>query len=104
MITEVSKGFIYCVSLTGVTGARTNLPPDLTDFIARVRDVTDKPVAVGFGISEPRHAKQVAEIADGAIIGSALVKIIKENSASTADCVMAATKYLAGIREALDES
>lgn len=103
MITEASKGFIYCVSLTGVTGARSNLPSNLTDFINRVRNVTEKPVAVGFGISEPRHAKQVAEIADGVIIGSALVKIIKNSSQSTAGCVEAATNYLTGIREALDK-
>jgi tryptophan synthase alpha chain len=103
MITGASKGFIYCVSLTGVTGARADLPRNLTNFIGRVKDATEKPVAIGFGISEPHHAKQVAEIADGAIIGSALVKIIKENSSNTTVCVEAASNYLSKIREALDE-
>jgi tryptophan synthase alpha chain len=103
MITGASKGFIYCVSLTGVTGARADLPQNLTDFIGRVKNATEKPVAIGFGISEPRHAKQVAEIADGAIIGCALVKIINENRSDTQVCVEAASSYLANIRKALDE-
>lgn len=103
MITGTSKGFIYCVSLTGVTGARTDLPQNLTDFVGKVKNATEKPVAIGFGISESHHAKQVAEIADGAIIGSALVKIIKENSSGTSVCVEAASNYLSKIRKALDE-
>jgi tryptophan synthase alpha chain len=69
-----SQGFIYLVSLTGVTGARTELPPDLTDFVERVRAETDKALAVGFGIGNGAQARAVGELADGVIVGSALVK------------------------------
>lgn len=98
-VVAVSQGFVYCVSLTGVTGARTNLPENLTDFIDRVRKATDKPLAVGFGISEPGHAKMVSGIADGVIIGSALVSLI---GASGENSVGAASSYLSSIREAID--
>ncbi|MCO6453087.1 MAG: tryptophan synthase subunit alpha [Caldilineales bacterium] len=69
-----SSGFLYLVSVTGVTGARADLPPGLTDFVARVRAHTGLPLAVGFGISTPAHAAAVAEIADGVVVGSALVR------------------------------
>lgn len=69
-----STGFLYLVSLTGVTGARTDLPPDLTEFINRVRAETDKPLAVGFGIGNGAQARAVGQLADGVIVGSALVK------------------------------
>lgn len=69
-----STGFIYLVSVTGITGARTELPPDLADFVARVRRHTDLPLAVGFGIGTGEQAAAVAGIANGVIVGSALVK------------------------------
>ncbi len=69
-----STGFIYLVSVTGITGARTGLPPDLADFVARVRRHTNLPLAVGFGIATGEQAAAVARIADGVIVGSALVK------------------------------
>lgn len=71
-----SRGFIYLVSVTGVTGARENLPPELTGFVARVRKVATLPLCVGFGISTPEQAKEVARIADGVIIGSRLVQLM----------------------------
>jgi tryptophan synthase alpha chain len=67
-------GFIYLVSVTGITGARTELPPDLAEFVARVRRHTDLPLAVGFGIGTGAQAAAVAGIAEGVIVGSALVK------------------------------
>ncbi len=73
-----ATGFIYLVSVTGVTGARQALPPDLVDFVARVRRHTDLPLAVGFGISSGAQAAQVAAIADGVIVGSALVRLAGE--------------------------
>jgi tryptophan synthase alpha chain len=79
LITEKSQGFVYLVSLTGVTGARRDLPPDLTDFIARVRRHTSKPLAVGFGIATGDQARAVGQIADGVIVGSALVKCAGES-------------------------
>jgi tryptophan synthase alpha chain len=72
-------GFVYCVSLSGVTGSRNELPPHLQDFIARVRSFTqDKhlPLAVGFGLSTPEHIARVTSYADGAVVGSALVNLI----------------------------
>ena len=74
LVAEKSKGFIYLVSLTGVTGARNQLPTNLAEFVARVRSQTDTPLAVGFGIGNGPQAKAVAELADGVIVGSALVK------------------------------
>lgn len=71
--------FVYCVSLSGVTGSRDELPPHLQDFIARVRSFTqDKhlPLAVGFGLSTPEHIARVTSYADGAVVGSALVNLI----------------------------
>ncbi|MCB0117297.1 MAG: tryptophan synthase subunit alpha, partial [Caldilineaceae bacterium] len=69
-----TTGFIYLVSITGITGERTELPPDLVDSVHRVRRYTDLPVAVGFGISNGAQASQVAALADGVIVGSALVR------------------------------
>jgi tryptophan synthase alpha chain len=68
-----SSGFVYLVSLTGVTGARDSLPPDLEAFVERVRAATGKPLAVGFGIGTPEQAELVGGHADGVIVGSALV-------------------------------
>jgi tryptophan synthase alpha chain len=69
-----ATGFIYLVSVTGITGVRSDLPPDLADFVARVRRHTNLPLAVGFGIATGEQAAAVARIADGVIVGSALVK------------------------------
>ncbi len=74
LVAQKSQGFVYLVSLLGVTGARTDLPPDLADFVNRVRAETDKPLAVGFGIGNGAQAQLVGGIADGVIVGSALVK------------------------------
>ncbi len=74
-VAQAASGFIYLVSVTGITGARDHLPPDLEMFVARVRAATDLPLAVGFGISTPEQAAQVAAIADGVVVGSALVRL-----------------------------
>ncbi len=71
---ELSRGFVYCVSTTGVTGERAELPSELTELVARVKAATPLPVAVGFGISTPEQAAAVAAIADGVVVGSALVR------------------------------
>ncbi len=74
--------FIYCVSLSGVTGERAQLPPHLRDFIRRVYGYTKEhalPLAVGFGLSTPVHIAEVTSYADGAVVGSALVRLIEEN-------------------------
>lgn len=79
LVAEKARGFIYLVSLTGVTGARTDLPPGLAEFVQRVRAATDTPLAVGFGIGSGEQAKTVAQVADGVIVGSALVKRAAES-------------------------
>jgi tryptophan synthase alpha chain len=68
-----ARGFIYCVSLTGVTGARQALPTDLPEYLARVRSFTDLPLAVGFGVSRPEHVASLRGIADAAIVASAII-------------------------------
>jgi tryptophan synthase alpha chain len=76
-------GFIYCVSRSGVTGSRSDLPPDLESFIARIRGYTEEkhiPLVVGFGLSTPEHIRQVTQYAEGAAVGSALVKLIGQHS------------------------
>lgn len=74
LVARHATGFIYLVSVTGITGARSELPPDLAEFVQRVRRQTDLPLAVGFGIGTGAQAAAVAAIADGVIVGSALVK------------------------------
>ena len=74
LVAQHATGFIYLVSVTGITGARTELPPDLAEFVARVRRATRLPLAVGFGIATGVQAAAVARVADGVIVGSALVK------------------------------
>ena len=78
-ITKDSSGFIYYVSLTGVTGARKNLPSELAAKIKLLKSMARKPVCVGFGVSTPQQAKQIAAFADGVIIGSAIVSVIENN-------------------------
>ncbi|MBC8161221.1 MAG: tryptophan synthase subunit alpha [Roseiflexaceae bacterium] len=75
-IAQIASGFIYCVALTGVTGARTELWSGLPDFLARVRQHTDLPLVVGFGISTAAHIRQVGAYADGAIVASALINTL----------------------------
>lgn len=78
MAAEKGSGFIYCVSVTGVTGARANLSANLGEYIGRIRAQTDLPLAVGFGISTPEHVTAVGQIADGAIVGAALINALNE--------------------------
>ena len=74
LVGEASRGFVYCVSTTGITGERSELPLELSDTVARVKARTGLPVAVGFGVSTPEQAAAVAAIADGVVVGSALVR------------------------------
>jgi tryptophan synthase alpha chain len=73
-----ARGFVYTVSVAGTTGERAELPPELRDTVQRVKDASEVPVAVGFGISTPEQARQVAEIADGVIVGSRVVRAAGE--------------------------
>jgi tryptophan synthase alpha chain len=95
LVAEQASGFIYVVSLTGVTGARSALPADLTAFIARLREHTDQPLVLGFGISQPAHARAMNGLVDGFIVGSALVRAGGEG-------VGAVEALARSLREALD--
>jgi tryptophan synthase alpha chain len=92
-----TTGFLYLVSLTGVTGARESLPDDLAAFVARARGVARVPVAVGFGIARPEQAAAVGKLADGVIIGSALIKAV----GSAPDPVATAAEFVKSMKEAL---
>ena len=95
-IAAASTGFIYCVSLTGVTGTRNTLSDEIVPTIAELRKHTDKPISVGFGVSTPEHANQVADVADGVIVGSAIVNVIEENMDDE-------TKLLAAVKQFASE-
>jgi tryptophan synthase alpha chain len=80
LVCRIGQGFLYYVSLTGVTGTRAGIHGSVEGSLRRIKAVTDKPVAVGFGISSPDQVSQIARFgADGVIVGSALVKVIEEN-------------------------
>lgn len=78
MISREAKGFIYIVSSLGVTGTRNEISTDLSSLVAMVRKNTDVPCAIGFGISTPEQASKMAAVSDGAIVGSAIIKIIEK--------------------------
>ena len=100
VVTELSAGFVYLVSLVGVTGARDQLTDDLAGFVGHVRAATDKPLAVGFGISTPQQARQVAHLADGVIVGSALIKAI----GGADDPVTTARSFVRSLRDGIDQT
>jgi tryptophan synthase alpha chain len=73
-IADSSTGFLYYVSVTGITGERSALPPEIVDNVARLREKTELPICIGFGISRPEHVRLLAPVADGLIVGSAIVR------------------------------
>ncbi|HEX4125250.1 MAG TPA: tryptophan synthase subunit alpha [Tepidisphaeraceae bacterium] len=77
-ICDLCTGFVYYLSVSGITGQRADLPPDLADNLRELRTLTDKPICVGFGISRPEHVKSLRGLADGAIVGSAIVGRMNE--------------------------
>jgi tryptophan synthase alpha chain len=87
-IAESSSGFIYYVSVTGITGERTQLPPELLENVAWLRTQTPLPICIGFGISQPEHVKLLAPVADGLIVGSAIVRRIAEAASKPRDGVL----------------
>jgi tryptophan synthase alpha chain len=92
LVASQASGFIYCVSVAGVTGARSELPSDLRDFVGRVRRCTLLPLAVGFGVSRREHIEALAGVADGAVIGSATMDLI--NNSTPADRPRAVREYV----------
>lgn len=96
---RAAKGFVYGVSVTGVTGVRDAVDTGVEPLVRRVKEAVDLPVAVGFGISTPEQAQKVGQVADGVIVGSALVKAIGENLNRPAE---AAYRFVRDMRDALD--
>ncbi len=101
MLAKEAKGYIYVVSSLGVTGVRENITTDIGAIVKKIREVTKIPIAIGFGISTPQQAKKMAEISDGAIIGSAIVKIVAEFGTN---CVQPVAEYTEKICEAVTEN
>ena len=97
-VAERSRGFIYLVSLTGVTGARQSLPLELESFIKRVRQKAKQPLCVGFGVSSAEQAERIARIADGVIVGSRLIQLIEEDAT-----LSTLTEFTLSLRAALDK-
>jgi len=96
LVASKASGFIYLVSVTGVTGARNELPRELESFVTRVRKRTEKPLCVGFGVSTPEQARRIAEVADGVIVGSRILQLIKENNS-----LKSLRLFIKGLRDVL---
>lgn len=104
-VARVCRGFLYYVSLTGITGARLADTDDVARRIAEIRKATQKPIAVGFGIATPEQAAAVGKVADGVIVGSALVRVMEREVEAGSDpqkLVAAAAEFVAGLRRGLD--
>ena len=101
MIAKEAEGFVYCVSSLGVTGMRTNITTDIGAMVKLVKSQKDIPCAVGFGISTPEQAKKMAAVSDGAIVGSAIVKIVAEHGKKAPSHVK---KYVQSMKSAVEEA
>jgi tryptophan synthase alpha chain len=98
LVAERSRGFIYLVSVTGVTGTRNKLPTDLGKFVARVRKVASQPLCVGFGISTSEQARQVAQLADGVVVGSRIIQLVESDNSLTS-----VGKFVKELRQTLNQ-
>ncbi|HBG23286.1 MAG TPA: tryptophan synthase subunit alpha [Syntrophomonas sp.] len=99
MIAREAEGFLYCVSSMGVTGVRRELGGNVEQMIKVVKEVKDIPCAIGFGISNPEQAAQMAQVSDGVIVGSAIVEIISQYGT---DCVPHVVEYVRGMKDAVN--
>ncbi|MFC2007519.1 tryptophan synthase subunit alpha [Chloroflexota bacterium] len=97
IVAQQTRGFIYLVSVAGITGVRDQLPVDLTTFVAAVRRKASQPLCVGFGISTPEQAKQVARIADGVIVGSRIIQLMEAD-----ESLSAVADFTRDLRRAID--
>ncbi|HLF76028.1 MAG TPA: tryptophan synthase subunit alpha, partial [Dehalococcoidia bacterium] len=99
IICDNAGGFVYCVSVAGVTGARSDLPPGLNDLLARVRRCTNLPLAVGFGMSRREHIEALSGVADGVVVGSAFMDVIaRSGPQESAKAVREYVEVLSGRR------
>lgn len=102
-ITRSTTGFVYYVSVAGITGERRSLPPNLVENVAWLRTQTDLPICIGFGISTPEHVRELAPVADGLIVGSALVKrLIDADKLTRAEVVKEIGQFVAELATGLD--
>ncbi len=101
LISEASTGYIYCVSSTGVTGTRDKISGTLSQMVDRIRQYTEKPIAVGFGVSNAEQAKVVAQIADGVIVGSAIVNIVEKYKDNHEKLILAVEDFAKGLSSAI---
>ena len=88
-IVDLCSGFVYYLSIAGITGERSQLPPDLAANVQQVKQLTRTPVCVGFGVSQAQHIAQLKAVADGAIVGSAVVRRINEHAGETPQAIAA---------------
>lgn len=100
-ILDASTGFVYCVSVAGTTGVRKELPTELIDQLKQLRKATEKPLAVGFGISGPDQVSELEGVADGVIVGSAIVRLMAEADSAEAAAI-AVRDYAATMRQAVE--
>ena len=98
MIAKEAKGFLYCVSSLGVTGVRSEITTDISAMVEQVKQVSDIPCAIGFGISTPEQAQEMAAIADGAIVGSAIVKLVAKHGKN---CIEPVCNYIQVMKKAV---
>lgn len=101
LVSRHTTGFVYCVSLTGVTGARGSLADGVDAFMAQVRSHTDRPLGLGFGISSPEQAGEASRLADGVIVGSAIINVMEEH-AGEPDMLRIVGEYVASLRSGID--
>ena len=101
LVNRHTTGFVYCVSLTGVTGARGELAEGVDAFMAQVRSRTDRPLGLGFGISSPEQAGEAARLADGVIVGSAIINEMEAHSGEP-DMLRSVGEYVAALRDGID--
>ena len=103
-IAAKTTGFIYYVSIAGITGERKELPPEIVDNVGWLRKQTDLPICIGFGISRPEHVRMLSPVADGLIVGSAIVRRISESSSKTSEQILDAIgEYVGELLAALEE-
>ena len=99
MIAKEAKGFIYVVSSLGVTGVRSSITTDISSIVKSIKEETDVPCAIGFGIQTPDQAKEMAKSSDGVIVGSKIIKLLHENEADAPSVI---GKYVKEMKEAMN--